>query len=84
MNKIPDTVIERMVDYYCLIKRIDDGSLDKVISSEELASKTGVSAVTIRKDLSYFGKFGCKGVGYNIAELKKQLKKSLYIGNNNF
>jgi redox-sensing transcriptional repressor len=51
----------------------------KSASSQNLADFLGVNAWQIRKDFSYFGAFGTPGVGYNIENLVKQIKKILKL-----
>src|SRR5438552_3308788 len=47
------------------------------ISSQEIADYTNINATQIRRDLSAFGKFGKRGVGYNIDALLEQIRKIL-------
>jgi redox-sensing transcriptional repressor len=49
----------------------------KTISSQELADYTHVNSTQIRRDLSGFGKFGKRGVGYNVDSLHSQIRKIL-------
>src|SRR6202047_4431606 len=49
----------------------------KTISSQELADYTHVNSTQIRRDLSGFGKFGKRGVGYNVDSLVSQIRKIL-------
>jgi redox-sensing transcriptional repressor len=49
----------------------------ETISSQELADYTHVNSTQIRRDLSGFGKFGKRGVGYNIESLVTQIRKIL-------
>lgn len=49
------------------------------VSSSELAKFLGLNSAKIRKDISYFGKFGTRGVGYNTLKLIKQISKILKI-----
>ena len=49
----------------------------ETISSQELASYTHVNSTQIRRDLSGFGKFGKRGVGYNVDSLVAQIRKIL-------
>lgn len=51
----------------------------KNVSSHSLADFLGINAWQIRKDFSYFGAFGTPGVGYNIKNLEKQVKKILRL-----
>jgi len=47
------------------------------ISSEELAELGGVNAAKVRKDLSYLGSYGTRGVGYEVEFLMFQIKREL-------
>jgi redox-sensing transcriptional repressor len=47
------------------------------ISSQEIADYTNINATQIRRDLSAFGKFGKRGVGYNIDSLLSEIRKIL-------
>ena len=47
------------------------------ISSQEIAGYTNINATQIRRDLSAFGKFGKRGVGYNIESLLGEIRKIL-------
>ena len=47
------------------------------ISSQEMAEYTNINATQIRRDLSMFGKFGKRGVGYNIDSLLGEIRKIL-------
>src|SRR6516165_7965164 len=49
----------------------------ETISSQELADYTHVNSTQIRRDLSGFGKFGKRGVGYNVDSLVTQIRKIL-------
>ena len=49
----------------------------ETISSQELASWTHVNSTQIRRDLSGFGKFGKRGVGYNVDSLVAEIRKIL-------
>jgi len=49
------------------------------ISSQNLADLVGVNAWQIRKDFSYFGEFGTRGVGYGVEKLTTQIKKILKL-----
>jgi redox-sensing transcriptional repressor len=50
----------------------------ETISSQELADYTHVNSTQIRRDLSGFGKFGKRGVGYNVDSLVSQIRKILH------
>lgn len=50
---------------------------DEIISSEELAALAGVNSAKLRKDLSYLGTHGTRGVGYDVATLTDALRRAL-------
>jgi redox-sensing transcriptional repressor len=71
--EIPDVVIDRLPLYYRLLSRLEaDGR--GVISSQELGEELGVTPAQIRKDLSYFGRFGKQGRGYSVQRLTEELR----------
>ncbi len=50
------------------------------VSSEELATSGGTTSAQVRKDLSSFGSFGTRGLGYAVPELMTQLREILGVG----
>jgi redox-sensing transcriptional repressor len=50
------------------------------ISSEELANRGGTTSAQVRKDLSFFGSFGKRGLGYSVPELAGRLREILGLG----
>jgi redox-sensing transcriptional repressor len=74
--EIPDVVIDRLPLYYRLLERLEaDGRT--VVSSQELGTELGVTPAQIRKDLSYFGRFGKQGRGYSVHRLAHELRQIL-------
>jgi redox-sensing transcriptional repressor len=71
--KIPVTTVNRLSLYLRVFSQIDAGGLETV-SSRELAALSGINSAQVRKDLAYFGQFGRRGVGYDVADLKKQIR----------
>lgn len=49
------------------------------VSSQEMEKLTGVTAAQFRKDLSYFGEFGKRGIGYDVAQLHRRIADVLRI-----
>jgi len=77
--KIPESTIERLAIYLRKIEELYDKGYS-IISSEKLANVCKVNPAQIRKDLSYFGEFGVRGVGYEISELMREIKRILDTG----
>ena len=74
--KIPEATIRRLSRYSRCLEEMDRGG-EKVVSSAQLASKCMVNAAQVRKDLSYFGEFGIRGVGYYVKDLLNDIKRIL-------
>ena len=77
-SRIPEETIRRMPIYLRgLLLTSEQGQ--KNISSQNLADFVGVNPCQIRKDFSYFGDFGTRGVGYNVEKLAKEIKRILKL-----
>lgn len=70
---IPEVVIDRLPMYYRLLTRLS-GEGVATVSSQELGQALGVTPAQIRKDLSYFGRFGKQGRGYSVRRLADELR----------
>ena len=77
-DHIPRATIERLSIYLQVLENIQREGV-KIISSGPLAAACKVNASQIRKDLTYFGEFGVRGVGYNVPALIQSISKSLGI-----
>lgn len=75
---IPRATIERLSVYLQVLENLQREGVD-VISSGPLAQACNVNASQIRKDLTYFGEFGVRGVGYNVQALIRSIRESLGI-----
>ena len=75
-QKIPDATIERVALYLRPLEELTRGGTD-VVSSGTLAEMCKVNPAQVRKDLSFFGGFGVRGVGYNVRDLMVEVKKIL-------
>jgi redox-sensing transcriptional repressor len=71
-DNISKATIDRLPLYFRTLRLVQDEGID-VISSEELGRRLGITPEQIRKDLTSFGQFGKKGVGYYVNELKKNV-----------
>ena len=74
--KVPDETIRRLPKYLRGLLWLSDLG-QKSVSSRGLADFIGVNPWQIRKDFSYFGGLGKRGVGYDIEKLTAQIKKIL-------
>jgi redox-sensing transcriptional repressor len=77
-HKIPDETIRRMPMYlraFSMLKSEDQ----EYISSSQLADRLHLNPPQIRKDLSYFGAFGTRGVGYPVASTAEQIREILKL-----
>ena len=76
--RIPDETIRRLPVYLRGLLFTSELGREN-ISSQDLADLVGVNAWQIRKDFSYFGDFGTRGVGYDIENLAAKIKKILKL-----
>ena len=74
--KIPDATIERVALYLRPLETILEKGV-QVVSSEKLADLCHVNPAQVRKDLSFFGEFGVRGVGYEVNDLLREIKRIL-------
>ncbi len=75
-TKIPNATIERIALYIRPLERLLEEGTD-VISSRKLALLCRVRSAQVRKDLSYFGEFGVRGVGYDVRDLIREIQRIL-------
>lgn len=73
---IPRKTIYRLSVYLRCLARLREKSI-QTVSSEALAKVAGVKPTQLRKDLTYFGQFGTRGLGYDVAELSKMITDEL-------
>lgn len=81
-RRIPDATVGRLPLYYRALLGIVEtgvlaGSGARTISSEQLAELAGVNAAKVRKDLSYLGSYGTRGVGYDARHLLLEISEQL-------
>ncbi len=74
--EIPRKTIYRLSIYLRCLARLKDNNI-QTVSSEALAKVAGVKSTQLRKDLTYFGQFGTRGLGYDVTELSKKISDEL-------
>jgi len=77
-RRIPDETIKRLPIYLRRAINLSQKGV-KCVSSTELANFLGITPWQIRKDLSYFGGFGTRGVGYDVENLISQIREILRL-----
>jgi redox-sensing transcriptional repressor len=76
MDRASSSTVTRLSSYYRLLGEFEREKIE-TISSERLAERGGVTSAQVRKDLSHFGNFGRRGLGYNVGQLRGQLAEIL-------
>jgi redox-sensing transcriptional repressor len=77
-KRISESTIHRLSLYYRALSLLEKESCETV-SSRELAKREKLTPAQVRKDLSFFGSFGTRGLGYPVADLKNRIAKILGI-----
>lgn len=77
-RQIPEVVILRLPLYFRALSLMEEEKAE-IISSQELGTRLQITPAQIRKDLSYFGKFGTQGKGYNVSQLLSELRHILGV-----
>jgi redox-sensing transcriptional repressor len=78
-RKIADSTVRRLAIYLRFLEEFQQQGRD-TISSEALASRAGTTSAQVRKDLSFFGSFGKRGLGYDVDALALRLREILGLG----
>ncbi|MFC2058036.1 redox-sensing transcriptional repressor Rex [Chloroflexota bacterium] len=73
---IPEAVVVRLPLYFRVLTMLQQGNID-FVNSQDLAAQLQLTSAQIRKDLSYFGRFGKQGRGYNVGRLLGELRQIL-------
>ncbi|MFI7001544.1 redox-sensing transcriptional repressor Rex [Nocardia sp. NPDC050175] len=73
---IPQATVARLATYLRVLATLADESV-AIVSSEELAVAAGVNSAKLRKDLSFLGPNGVRGVGYDVARLRTRIEDVL-------
>jgi len=76
MARISESTVRRLSHYYRVLEEVHaEGK--RMISSHRLAEREGITSAQVRKDLSYFGSFGRRGLGYNVEHLLEEIRSIL-------
>ena len=75
-RRIPEATVARLPLYYRALVEMAEQRIPTV-SSERLAEMAGVNAAKVRKDFSYLGSYGTRGVGYDVEYLLFQISREL-------
>ena len=73
---VPAATVARLPLYLRALVALEDGGV-AVVSSEDLATASGVTSTKLRKDLSYLGSYGRRGVGYAVPTLRAHIEDAM-------
>lgn len=76
VRKISESAVHRLSLYLRILEDLE-GEGRETVSSEEMSGRSATTAAQVRKDLSLFGSFGKRGLGYDVADLAGRLRKIL-------
>jgi redox-sensing transcriptional repressor len=79
VKRIAESTVRRLSLYLRFLEDFEARGLS-TISSDELAARGGTTSAQVRKDLSFFGSFGKRGLGYSVSELGATLRQILGLG----
>ena len=79
MKRIAESTVRRLSIYLRFLEEFEGNGLSTV-SSDELARRGGTTSAQVRKDLSFFGSFGKRGLGYSVPELATSIRDILGLG----
>jgi redox-sensing transcriptional repressor len=76
---VPEATVARLATYLRVLTSYAEGAgaIATTVSSDELAVAAGVNSAMLRKDLSFLGSYGIRGVGYDVATLTEEIARTL-------
>jgi redox-sensing transcriptional repressor len=74
LKRIAESTVRRLSLYLRFLEDFEQRGLE-TISSDELARRGGTTSAQVRKDLSFFGSFGKRGLGYSVPELTTRIRE---------
>jgi redox-sensing transcriptional repressor len=78
-SSVPEATVARLATYLRVLGQLDTSAGIATISSDELAARSGVNGAMLRKDLSYLGSYGIRGVGYEVGTLTAEIARTLGV-----
>jgi redox-sensing transcriptional repressor len=78
--EVPEVVVNRLPQYVRALNQLLRQNTE-IVSSQHLGAMLHITPAQIRKDLSYFGRFGKQGRGYNVRYLQSSLREILGLDN---
>jgi redox-sensing transcriptional repressor len=79
VKRIAEPTVRRLSLYLSFLEEIEGRGV-VTTSSDDLAHLGGTTSAQVRKDLSFFGSFGKRGLGYSVPELSSRLRQILGLG----
>src|SRR5690625_7110942 len=79
MRKVSESTVSRLSLYLRILEEFESSGR-ATVSSADLARRAGTTSAQVRKDLSSFGTFGKRGLGYGVSELAAELRRILGLG----
>jgi redox-sensing transcriptional repressor len=79
-EKISEFTVRRLSNYFRILSELEQHDV-ATVSSARLAELGNITSAQVRKDLSYFGNFGTRGLGYKVSELKEAIVQILGLDN---
>ena len=78
-RNVPEATVARLATYLHVLTSYAEGAgpIATTVSSDELAVAAGVNSAMLRKDLSFLGSYGIRGVGYDVATLTEEIARTL-------
>jgi len=81
MDRASSSTVTRLSSYYRLLGELEAEDVETV-SSTRLAERGSITSAQVRKDLSFFGNFGRRGLGYNVRQLRRKIGEILGLTRN--
>jgi redox-sensing transcriptional repressor len=79
ITKISDSAVRRLSHYLRFLDEFEAAG-KRTVSSDDLAVRGGITSAQVRKDLSHFGSFGKRGMGYPVPALRERIGEILGLG----